>query len=159
MSVHLFTSTCSLFSITAFQCNYAQHATTAVIRNSDVNSAPGRPSAHRSPWQLAQKPIFSWNLAMAFGKEQKKTKKQKKVNSCICCTRCENTSFIWCQRACVALSSVQIWVAASFLALSKHHRPPPPPPPHRSLGRRYRGTAFFRRSVKKEPVAPGLIWL
>lgn len=120
---------CSPLSIqTGFQYNYTQHATTTVIRNSDVNSSPSHPrlsSAHcadQSPWQLAQNSFFSeiWPWLLE--------KSKKKVNSCICYTHVENTSFIWCQRACKALSSVQIWVAASFLALGKHHGPCHPPP-------------------------------
>lgn len=100
------------FSIAACQRDRAQCAATAVIRNSDVNSAP--PPLTPSPAALLtgrhgnwHKSHFPENLWTAFGTERRERTK-KKVNSCICCTSCENASFIWCQRAGAALSSVQI---------------------------------------------------
>lgn len=101
---------------------------------------------HRGNWHKTHFPDI-WLLS------------RKKMYSCICCMCSKNTAFIWSQKAFKALSSVQIWVAACLLSVSKHfracHHPPPPPFPLCQAEGTV-GLHFWRQWATKEPLAPGI---
>lgn len=123
-----------LFGRAASPCIHAQRVTAAAVMNSSR-------CADWSPWlPLPKKKRKEKGLFLKSGDDFWGKVRNKKNSNCFCVC-CENTSFIWCQRACVALSSVQIWWAASFLAPSKHHGPPSLSPPLQTKAKESAGGA------------------